>query len=311
MLKTTEGIIIQYEVVGLSRFSLPVPNEYRDLALEESGNGRQSCGIFFWIRTDTYRISGPFGIYEFLNAYIAPSPGRRLGQSSSHQSAPSNAKNSTNLLSGLSVSAQRPSSSPFLTSKPESANAEKSRKKAPERDSFETKHVIEKSHTSSCVGFKEEVEEKEQRKWNLRPRKPQRNTICSNRGSCKINGATLQDNRYPLPPVSSGSGSRMSRNPKKRPKAVQKQRDNLFPGTSLALVTPDAYKVHDASQRLVNSKFCEVISSFFKWMVASFSNILKRKCNNFIWESMELECSAEGDLMGPCLVQGTQKEMRI
>ncbi|KAM7512161.1 hypothetical protein LguiB_011036 [Lonicera macranthoides] len=99
--------------------------------------------------------------------------------------------------------------------------------------------------------------------------------------------------------IFSMTGSRMSRNPKKRPKAVQKQRDNLFPGTSLALVTPDAYKVHDASQ------------SFFKWMVASFSNILKRKCNNFIWESMELECSAEGDLMGPCLVQGTQKEMRI
>ncbi|KAM7512160.1 hypothetical protein LguiB_011035 [Lonicera macranthoides] len=93
--------------------------------------------------------------------------------------------------------------------------------------------------------------------------------------------ARLHGHRSPLPPVSRGSGkekgspktskkpmfslsisreeievdifsmtgSRMSRNPKKRPKAVQKQLDNLLPGMSLALVSPDACKVHDASQR--------------------------------------------------------------
>ncbi|KAM7508826.1 hypothetical protein LguiA_019279 [Lonicera macranthoides] len=49
--------------------------------------------------------------------------------------------------------------------------------------------------------------------------------------------------------IFSMTGSRMSRNPKKRPKAVQKQLDNLLPGMSLALVSPDACKVHDASQR--------------------------------------------------------------
>lgn len=37
MLKTTEGIIMQDEVVGLSRFSLPFPTESRVL------NRRWSC----------------------------------------------------------------------------------------------------------------------------------------------------------------------------------------------------------------------------------------------------------------------------
>uniref|UniRef100_A0A5B7AG35 Uncharacterized protein n=1 Tax=Davidia involucrata TaxID=16924 RepID=A0A5B7AG35_DAVIN len=42
------------------------------------------------------------------------------------------------------------------------------------------------------------------------------------------------------------SGSKPARRPKKRPKNVQKQLDNVFPGLYLTGVTADDYRVHDA-----------------------------------------------------------------
>uniref|UniRef100_A0A5B7AJL7 Uncharacterized protein n=1 Tax=Davidia involucrata TaxID=16924 RepID=A0A5B7AJL7_DAVIN len=42
------------------------------------------------------------------------------------------------------------------------------------------------------------------------------------------------------------TGSKPARRPKKRPKNVQKQLDNVFPGLYLAGVTADYYRVHDA-----------------------------------------------------------------
>ncbi|KAF7138719.1 hypothetical protein RHSIM_Rhsim07G0115300 [Rhododendron simsii] len=42
------------------------------------------------------------------------------------------------------------------------------------------------------------------------------------------------------------TGSKPARRPKKRPKTVQKQLDNLFPGLYLTGITPDSYRVYDA-----------------------------------------------------------------
>lgn len=42
------------------------------------------------------------------------------------------------------------------------------------------------------------------------------------------------------------TGSRPARKAKKRPKTVQKQLDNLFPGLYLVGLTADAYRVHDS-----------------------------------------------------------------
>ncbi|KAL6985941.1 hypothetical protein U1Q18_019315 [Sarracenia purpurea var. burkii] len=42
------------------------------------------------------------------------------------------------------------------------------------------------------------------------------------------------------------TGSKPARRPKKRPKTVQKQLDNLFPGLYFAGISADSYRVHDA-----------------------------------------------------------------
>lgn len=46
------------------------------------------------------------------------------------------------------------------------------------------------------------------------------------------------------------TGARASRRPKKRPKNVQKQIDNVFPGMWLDSITPDLYRVPDPSAKV-------------------------------------------------------------
>lgn len=46
--------------------------------------------------------------------------------------------------------------------------------------------------------------------------------------------------------VYSLTGSRPSRRPKKRPRTLQKQLDNVFPGLYLVGLSIDSYRVHDS-----------------------------------------------------------------
>ncbi|KAK2977836.1 hypothetical protein RJ640_014582 [Escallonia rubra] len=112
--------------------------------------------------------------------------------------------------------------------------------------------------------------------WNFRPRKPinkQAGTNVSNAGALKAVESTPKskgkgkgtaasekgkEKKPPQPKFSisltrqeieedifSLTGSKPSRRPKKRSKAVQKQLDNLFPGVWLEPATHDLYKVPD------------------------------------------------------------------
>ncbi|KAI3498548.1 hypothetical protein L1887_34324 [Cichorium endivia] len=119
--------------------------------------------------------------------------------------------------------------------------------------------------------------------WNLRPRRPPMNHKQSTGGLPKIGASRLQEtktshetninkqlselntnnNSDPRKskkqkfsiPLSRGeieedifllTGSKPSRRPKKRPRVIQKQLDNLFPGLWLDSITADSYKVSEA-----------------------------------------------------------------
>ncbi|KAM7476269.1 hypothetical protein LguiB_023512 [Lonicera macranthoides] len=117
-----------------------------------------------------------------------------------------------------------------------------------------------------------EVEESVPKTWNLRPRRPIYKLSNGNLGIPKGGGSPVQENKSQLPQsevltaeknekkqkfsialsgeeieedIFAMTGSKPSRRPKKRAKAVRKQLDNLFPGLWLALITPDSYKVSD------------------------------------------------------------------
>ncbi|XP_024962281.1 uncharacterized protein LOC112502561 [Cynara cardunculus var. scolymus] len=123
--------------------------------------------------------------------------------------------------------------------------------------------------------------------WNLRPRRPPVNHKQSSTGGLpKIGTSRLQEIKTShetvinkqLPelntnnntgmrkskkqkfsiPLSRGeieedvfllTGSKPSRRPKKRPRAIQRQLDNLFPGLWLDSITADSYKVSEASTK--------------------------------------------------------------
>ncbi|KAM7508823.1 hypothetical protein LguiA_019276 [Lonicera macranthoides] len=113
-----------------------------------------------------------------------------------------------------------------------------------------------------------EVEEDDQKTWNLRPRKPQNKLSTSLLDDKSELPQTAEDNggskesppRWPkfslsLTPqeieedIVTMTGSMPSRKPKKRPKAVQKKLDNMTPGMWLESLTPDAYKVPETSKK--------------------------------------------------------------
>lgn len=129
--------------------------------------------------------------------------------------------------------------------------------------------MSESNHQKDSVennGFEDFVEAKT---WNFRPRKPLRKLSNGNNGARHESKAEI---RQPLD-VSTKThqvkkekklkfsilltheeiendiflmtGGRPSRRPRKRAKTVQKQLDNLLPGSWLSAVTPDCYKVHD------------------------------------------------------------------
>ncbi|KAL4585812.1 hypothetical protein LXL04_010438 [Taraxacum kok-saghyz] len=123
--------------------------------------------------------------------------------------------------------------------------------------------------------------------WNLRPRRPPMKHKQSTGGLPKIGTSRLQEikvsydtninkqlselqtnnNSDPRKskkqkfsiPLSRGeieedifllTGSKPSRRPKKRPRAIQKQLDNLFPGLWLDSITADSYKVPEAPSKV-------------------------------------------------------------
>lgn len=125
--------------------------------------------------------------------------------------------------------------------------------------------------------------------WNLRPRRPPVNQKQSTGGSPAIGTSRLRDNKTSHEinnnkqsselinnnnnnnsdlkkmknqkfsiPLSRGeieedilllTGSKPSRRPKKRPRAIQKQLDNLFPGLWLDSITADSYKVSETPSK--------------------------------------------------------------
>lgn len=124
----------------------------------------------------------------------------------------------------------------------------------------------------------EAAEELAPKTWNLRPRKPIHKSLNLNGVPFRASGSVMQENKSqsshmnvnkPENNESSApqkkekrlrfsitlsreeidediyalTGSKASRRPKKRVKAVQKQLDTLFPGLWLASITPDSYKV--------------------------------------------------------------------
>lgn len=115
-------------------------------------------------------------------------------------------------------------------------------------------------------GFEDFVEAKT---WNFRPRKPLRKLSNGNNGArheskgeirqqLDVSTKTHQvkkENKQKFSILLTHeeiendiflmTGGRPSRRPRKRAKTVQKQLDNLLPGSWLSAVTPDCYKVHD------------------------------------------------------------------
>ncbi|KAI3719182.1 hypothetical protein L6452_20076 [Arctium lappa] len=122
--------------------------------------------------------------------------------------------------------------------------------------------------------------------WNLRPRRPPMNHKQSTGGLPKIGTSRLQEMKTShetiinkqLPELNTNNntgmrkskkqkfsiplsrseieedvflltGSKPSRRPKKRPRAIQRQLDNLFPGLWLDSITADSYKVSEASTK--------------------------------------------------------------
>ncbi|CAI9279442.1 unnamed protein product [Lactuca saligna] len=95
-----------------------------------------------------------------------------------------------------------------------------------------------------------------QKTWNLRPRRPPMNHKQSTGGPPKIGTSRLQEiktshetniNKHEIEEdVFLLTGSKPSRRPKKRPRAIQRQLDNLFPGLWLDSITADSYKVSEA-----------------------------------------------------------------
>lgn len=114
--------------------------------------------------------------------------------------------------------------------------------------------------------------------WNLRPRRPIRSSLNLNGSGFKNNGSTVLEKRIQSPQMNHNSnnrsesqkkekrkigftltlsreeieedmyaliGSKPSRRPKKRSKAVQKVIDNLYPGAWLESITADSYKVSE------------------------------------------------------------------
>ncbi|KAJ3683896.1 hypothetical protein LUZ60_014123 [Juncus effusus] len=94
--------------------------------------------------------------------------------------------------------------------------------------------------------------------WNLRRRKP-----CRKENSCNggVNG--VKEGKSKLFSISLlekeieadfllMSGKKPHRRPKKRPKHLQKQIDELFPGMWLSAITPELYIVEEEIIRLIN-----------------------------------------------------------
>ncbi|KAE8721117.1 putative Mitochondrial transcription termination factor family protein [Hibiscus syriacus] len=140
------------------------------------------------------------------------------------------------------------------------------------------KSVVEVPETGNQSLSVEEVEEFVPKTWNLRPRKAITKPQNQNLGGHKI-VASAHENKAQRPESSRArnasepkaaekkakkqkfsisltreevdddifamTGSKAFREPKKRPKNVQKQLDCLFPGMWLDLVRPDCYKVPD------------------------------------------------------------------
>ncbi|KAH9721138.1 Chromogranin [Citrus sinensis] len=139
----------------------------------------------------------------------------------------------------------------------------------------------------------EEEEDEVGRPWNLRPRKVQETlvdvAVFQNRGDNNANTKAPKSTRLREMVESRGSngdkkeknkfwvtlsreeieedifimtGSRPARRPRKRPKNVQKQLDNVFPGLWLVGLTADAYRVSDAPMKF-DDGFCggDVVTS--------------------------------------------------
>ncbi|CAN4099421.1 unnamed protein product [Withania somnifera] len=151
--------------------------------------------------------------------------------------------------------------------------------KIPRKNKVEEIHEGQKGDESEEVTADEEAaEESAPKKWNLRPRKPIHKSLNLNGGPFRATESVTQECKSQLPHMNMNkpentesnaghkkgkrhrfsialsreeidediyamTGSKATRRPKKRVKAVQKQLDTLFPGLWLASITPDSYKV--------------------------------------------------------------------
>lgn len=154
--------------------------------------------------------------------------------------------------------------------------------KIPRKNKAEEIHEEQKGNESQEEGKgvtadEEAAEESAPKTWNLRPRKPIHKSLNLNGGPFRASGSVMQENKSQSPYLNMNkpennesnpqkkekmprfsisltreeidediyamAGSKASRRPKKRVKAVQKQLDTLFPGLWLASITPDSYKV--------------------------------------------------------------------
>ncbi|KAK3134905.1 hypothetical protein QOZ80_5BG0412240 [Eleusine coracana subsp. coracana] len=104
----------------------------------------------------------------------------------------------------------------------------------------------------------EEAPEAPRRQWNLRDRTTWRDYRAEDArplkkliGNAEADGATTRGFSASLTRQEieadfvAITGRKPPRKPKKRPKAVQRQIENLYPGSSLAEVTRDRYKVNE------------------------------------------------------------------
>jgi hypothetical protein len=122
-----------------------------------------------------------------------------------------------------------------------------------------------------------EADESAPKTWNLRPRRPlhkqidktafspavehkSHSPVRQNRPEVEVNTLEKSEKKHKFSislsreeieeDIFALTGSKPSRRPKKRARAIQKQLDNVFPGLWLGVITEDSYKVSDAPPKV-------------------------------------------------------------